>query len=342
MAVNESYVITMVLGLLVLIGLGAWFFWIHKKNPEMTFGEIMNKLILRQKISVFFVTLILINVAEAIWAASITPKGEVPINALARLLTHGTVSLVAIVCGIYVPSGVRSLIKVDKKRIPALSAALIIVLLGALGLPYLNAVLISGGLKETHHLARILHGDFTGGFIRMSYAMQATVIALISHYFFVLLDGVMIVVSDDEGLKRAVDQGIFTASSNKKIDEINKNINKKGESEKRNITDILSEEGIPYLLNRYKFNTTVELQAKINQANKIVDSLKDKEKMALAQRVAKLKSDIEEWDKYKKDNDLPEDERKAKNKKFRSSIFDLFRSSTKGGHGFGMTLPAKN
>lgn len=343
MELGQGYVMTMMLGLLMILAIGFWIFSLYKKNPEMTLGEILNKIFLRQKISVFVLTLIFINIAEAIWAASITPVGEIQINPLARIMTHGSVSLVAITCGIYLPSAIRTMLMVKGKEFAQMFVVFIGVFIGAMGLPYLNALLISGGLKETHHLAKILNGNFTVGFMHMSYAMQATVVALIAHYFFVMLDGIMILVSGDEGTLSAVNQGIFSKANKSKASDIDKKITERGEKATASTAlESLVGEGIPFLLTRYKFNTDGELSNKISQANKVIDGMPDKAKIALAQRVAKLVNDIKSFDKYKKDKNLPLEERKEKNKEFRRNIADLFRASTKGGHGLGMTLPAKN
>lgn len=342
MTVEMNYLISMILGLGLVLAIIAWIWWLKKKNPEMTLGEVFSKILLREKFTTVILSVILINVAEAIMAASISPKGEIPVSPVARMLTHFTIAFAGIFFGIWLPSTIRGLLiggTKDIKNFGKLFLVVVVVGLSALFFPYLNALLISGGLKETHLFARILHGNFTGGFIHMSYVMQATVCALLAHYCLVLADGIMILASSKKELESAANYGM--AGSNVRIDDINKKINERGEEEKAKYTaEVTKEKAIPFLLNRYRFTDKAELQGKIKQATKIIDGMDNKSQLALSQRAHALKKKIEDWDNTKGE-DLADDARQAKNKEFRESISDLFKGSTKGGVGFGMTLPTK-
>lgn len=99
MGISYSWSSWLALGLLVAFA--GWAIYLtYYKHKGMEFGKIMSMYMLKYPMSIFFLALILINMAEAGWSASITPKDETMINPVTRFLGHNINAFLSIVAGL--------------------------------------------------------------------------------------------------------------------------------------------------------------------------------------------------------------------------------------------------
>lgn len=354
-----------ILGLGIILGLIGWVIWLKYKNPDMTVGEVINVLVLHEKVSIFIFMNILVNIASALVASSIHPKGEAAVNVLARMSVHGAVSLVAIVCNIIAPvlliltmeefSAQNKKDKADRNYgRPIMMLFLTFVLgLGSVFFPMLNVFIIAGGLQEVDKLVCLWqYCNGYGGLVafeQMSYIMQAEVGAMMAHYFLAGIDSLWITISPHAATQEAIRRSVVEAakskggsdgkskSSSKSSDKtVKKNKEKKDEDDLKNL-----ENGIRYLLVRRGY-AGKDLQKKQKQAEKVLDSMSPADQNKVANAVAKLYSEIDTWDNSDIKKNSTDEERKEKNQLFEKRIYSLFEGSTADGSGFGFQLKLKN
>lgn len=345
LSVNSVFI--MLMGLAAIAGLGfAWYF-IKKKNPDMTSGDLINLLLLREKMTIFVFAMILVNIAEAIFAASIAPVGELPPNPLARMLIHATVAVSGIVCNLYFPSlMVVASEEKDKKRKRDLWLTVLFLLGGSFFFPVMNLTIIAKGLGEVDKLAwmwRIWspYGGFAA-FKQMSYAMAASVSAMFAHFFLAFLDAWFIRISPHKSMMDAARKSVgIVVDSNKSgqtkkgsptDDKINERAEKKDEESLKAFPD-----AIKYALSRYGYSGN-DLDKKIKEATTKFDSILDaKKKSEVATSFSRLVTDISTWDAGPKQTASEEDKLK-KNEEFKQRIYTLFAGKQSSGQGLGINL----
>lgn len=334
--VVNSYSMIIILSLAMVIALIWWASATMKKHPEMTFGDMMNAMLIKQKLSIFIISVILLNISEAIMAASITPLGETPINPLARLLSHSMVALVSILCGLKMPTSFKEIFN-SEKRIAVSVFIFILTVVGTFTLPYINVYLIASGLKQmqllnlytlslnplnnmpAYYQSIGLPAQFSP-LGAMQYPMVVSVAIYYVHVFLVVLDGAYIIHNKPKPKTIEVKDG-------KKSDT-----DKKPESEK-------SQDPIRKLINRYSNNNLAQdvVDSKIKQAHAIHDGLNAVNKSKLSSNIASMMNKVEQFDRDS--SNLSSDEKKEAKLKLRKEIRDFFAQSTKDGAGFGITLP---
>lgn len=311
-----------------LAAIFGWLYWIKQKNPELTFGDLFAKMLYKEKFTFFLLLTFLINFAEALFAASIHTVGEVQINPLARFLTHLSIQMMSLVASIFAAKLLQEHMERDVKEAVSRRNSRIIMLIFTLAVallfPYFNLLLISGGLRETHHLAALLSGKAgVEAWIRMSYAMQATLVSTITHYFLVTLDSAYTIYQAKEPVKNA------------SLYDVNASINNRDAANQQADLDKFSDT-IRWLLLRYSYSGR-KLEAKLLAANSAIDRMKDPEKIKLSNKCATLVRTIEKWEKDRAPSMSDEDKKKQKHK-FLQDIFNVFKDTTAGGKGFGMQL----
>lgn len=328
-----NYLISTILGVGVVVCVLVGFIWLYRKNPDKSLGEVLTLIYLRQKVTTLMLALILVNVAEAITASGITPVGEVPVNATARTLIHLCIAAAGITFGILLPSFLRiSFTAVPKDR-PKMIASTIVILICTILFPYMNVFLISGGLKESYYLWLLMTGQFMEGWYNMSYIMQASFLAFVAHIVLVVADGMFVLLSDKADLKNSALSGI--AHTLKTTSDLNKKINDKAQQ----VEEDDPVKGIRYLLKRYKFRTTAEMNDMVTKVEKVIDTMSDTDQLKLAKGVNRLVETLKTNNEAR--SSMSDDERMEANKKDRKLIYDFFKGSTINGAGLGITLPAK-
>lgn len=319
---------------MVLAGVIWMLIRLGKSNPDKRLGDLINFVFLRDKVTFNVLGMIFVNVAEAFMAASISPPGEIPINPLARFMGHLVVAIVGISLAL---SGMAALAKVklakDNRFNLWIKAITTVVL--ALMVPYLNAMLIAAGLKEINNFAHFVHGDITGAMMHSSYAMNATMIMTLMHYIFFGVDAVGILSSGDQGgLGRDILKS-FGAKAKGEGSDIDKTITDRGEKERK--SDIRSL--VTTILTAYRIQGNADRTNLIARSIEAVDKMSDRDRASLTSKLVDLDTKIANWSRDKKGK--TEDERSILNAKIYNAIYDIWKNSTNGGHGFGFKLPEK-
>lgn len=334
--VVNSYSIIIILGLAILLGAIWWGKSLVKKNPDVTFGDIVNAMFYREKVTIFLITLGCINFAEALFAASITPKGEIPVNPLARIVSHMIIAIVAITCGLMLPTIFKQVFAKENKRRGAAISILVLAVFGTFALPYMNLILIASGLKQIPIINLYMYSlnpfnsmpayyksiglsPVFSPLQALEYPMVVTVFMTFSHYFVVLLDGMFIIYNEKIDKKEGNKEG---------------NKDKDKQDNKRGTTDPISK-----LIQRY-FNGTVNKDVEkhwIDKCHDIHDKLSDSHKSNLSSEIISYVSDIEKFDIEAKSMDT--DERAEAKKALRIKIMEFVKTTPKYGKGFGLTLP---
>lgn len=336
----SDYSMVIVLGLGMLLG---FIYWIHntmKKNPNLTFGDIVNAKIVTEKVSIFILGCFLINFSEALMAASIHPVGQVPPNALARIVGHMIIAMAGITSGLSMPDLFRALISPKTKNRGGALFLFILSFVGTFGFPYANLVIISSGLKEMQLMNIFIYSlvpwnnmvDYYSSvglpatfapLEHMSYVMLTSIIMTIAHYFLVIFDGTHMIYSDKTTLNIKFDQ--------KDGKKDTKDDDKSSKKE--------SYDPIPRLIQRY-FNNTVEESVEKHWATKahsIHDTMNMSDKSRLSSSISSIIYKIKDFDK--RSGSMSSKDKSSGKIELRKEIFELFKASTNQGKGFGITLP---
>lgn len=340
--VVNSYSIIIILGLAILLGAIWWGRSLVKKNPDLTFGDVVNAMFYREKVSIFIITLFIINFAEALFAASITPKGEIPVNPLARIVSHMIIAIVAITCGLMLPAIFKQVFAKENKRRGAAISILILAIFGTFALPYMNLTLIASGLKQIPIVTLYMYSlnpfnsmpayytsiGLAPSFSplqALEYPMVVTIFMTFSHYFVVLLDGMFIIYHEREKIK----------DSDKDSDK-DKDKDKDKNKNKNNRRDV---DPITKLIDRYSngsLSKEVEKQW-VDKCHDVHDKLNGNDKSSLSSNIVSYINEIEEFES--KAGSMSKEDRADKKKEIRLKIFEFVKTSPKYGKGFGLTLP---
>jgi len=333
----DNYLTSSVIGIGAMVAFVLWMLWMQKRHPDKRPGDIINYIFLREKVSTLVLMMVFINLGEAIWAAAISPKGEVQISSVSRFFIHFSIQLMSIIGGIYTPAGIRRILKVKgKAKIPHILVTLVFFTI-AIVFPYLNTLLISIGLKETHNLSLIIYGEFNRATQTLSYAFGATVVVWFIHYFLIFADGILILANSSDDIRRAADESLGVGKDiNEKINERGERAAQREENKNKDNNAEKTKTDIEYLLKKYKFKDTDSYRNKVNAAMKVIDKLPSATQSKLATRVYKVTKEVKELNEQKKGKNI--ETRTQLNKKAVGKIYDLFVGSTTSGNGFGMRL----
>jgi len=323
----ELFAPSTLIGVAVLLGLGFWLRKLQKENPSNSLGETINHLLLNQKVTILVLSTIFINVAEAMFAASIHPPGEAAISAPARFTGHLVIAIVAITMALSAIATWSRVKKVNGPKAGTISMALTFTF-AALALPAYNLMLIGSGLKELPLVLYFFQGNMLWSMERMSYAMNASTMLTVVHYTLIIVDGITLI--QGKGLDAMVFSGL-----NADFKPINDKINEKGEKTKEGSPD----SHIAYILKAYRLPFEKESRF-IKDSIRKKDVLADKPKAKLATIVAKLYEEVKALQDDRKRTTNKEDAADINNKIY-AKIKDVWAKSHVSGDGFGVDLPKK-
>lgn len=192
--------------------------WQAKKhNPDKEVGVVINEYLYRYNISIFLVAAFILNLAEAMMAASILAVGKqtYALNFAARFAGHMSLALLSLLGALTLTKEFKSFGELFKPPFKDnfyfLGLLLRLVRIGlasafAFLLPILNALLIANGLHETPAI-RILYADYVGNNVDLtllllkynkpfdyepwdgiSYPMAATLVITMCHILIIIWD----------------------------------------------------------------------------------------------------------------------------------------------------------
>lgn len=308
-----------IMGIATLLFIGGfiWYLTSRKENEGLGAGEVINKYFVNERVFITISFVILVNLAEALTAASIQNMHEAPFNQVARFLSHLGIAIMGITCSVYTPMMFKE--AVDPKKEGGFIKWLLLttIVAGSIIFPMINVILISGALKCTPIVNAFLKTWSTVAWGLLPSIMQVTIGLTIAHIFALFLDGLFIAA------------GHSKFKGDKKEDKtLNEKITDKGEKTKH--TD-----GIKFLLMRFGYKDQ-ELNTKIAIANKTINNMSPSDQATLAKNVYDLQLSIKQFDQASGSMDADEKGRKKQQQK--QDIANLFAASTKSGKGFGMTL----
>lgn len=354
--------------LLAIAGLVLWFWRLKKKYPKMPLGEILSMVFVKDSETIFIISCILINFSEAVMAASIHPVGETPPNPIARFLSHGLISFVAISAGVTL---IRDMAKIFVKKIGATqiiarTLKVLLVTTAALGLPVVNMYLISNGLHESVPLSLFMASwnpfisdtelakalimydlppnySFWDG---LSYVMSTTVCLTGAHMLLVGIEGFNNMDSTNKVRYNKMFEGIPDEEEKEGEKDKDKGEKDKGDKDKGD-KDIMDAEkrliekvkdNLSFLLRRVGYSGEGLTQNRDTAAGKL-DKMVLQEQAKMAERLAILVNAAKTLDNQ---TDLKDDEKKKKKKEIEDKIRSLFGNSPKetdlDKRGFGITL----
>jgi hypothetical protein len=354
-------------GLLAIAALVFWMWRLRKKYPKMPMGEILSMVFVKDSETIFIFSCILINFSEAVMAASIHPAGETPPNPLARILSHGLISFVAISAGVTL---IRDMAKIFVKKIGTSQVVarlfkVILVTTAAIGLPIVNMYLIANGLNESialslfmaswnpfvsdAQLAQVLtfynlppNYSYWDG---LSYVMSTTVALTGAHMLLVGIEGFNNMDSTNKVRFNKMFEGLEDDNEKGEKDDKGKDKGDKGKDDKEK--DIMEAEkrllekvkdNLSYLLRRVGYSGEGLTQNRDTAAGKL-DKMVLQEQAKMAERIAQLVNASKTLDSQ---TDLKDEEKKKKKKEIEDKIRSLFGNSPKEAdlekRGFGITL----
>lgn len=303
--------------LLFIIGF-IWFLSTREVNKNLKVGEVINKYFVNERVFITIAFVILVNLAEALTAASIQNVHEAPFNQVARFLSHLGIAIMGITCSVYTPMMISEAFDKSKTN-PVKWALLVAIVTGSVIFPAINVILISAALKCTPIVNAFLRTWSSVAWGLLPSIMQVTIGLTIAHMYALFLDGLFIAAGHSK---------LEAAKEPKKGEELQKDISEKGEKAK--YTD-----GVKFLLMRFGY-TGQELTNKITMANKIINNMNATDQAALAKNMYDMTTSIKQFDSVSASMDAKE---KADKKGIqKTEIANLFAASVKGGKGFGMTL----
>lgn len=340
--------------LLLIMGGIAW--QMHK--TKQTLFEVVNGLFKRQNLSIIMGVIMVLNLAEALMAASLLLTSQkYSLNLFARFIGHMSISAASLACALFISDTVKSLweslLALHLGAALVRAIRLIIVFNLAWILPCFNALIISNGLHETASL-RLLGAYYFGSdkyyiyllakgnpaigpgpldiayepWDALSYPMATTLGITVIHIIFLALD--LLIVLDPLDLKKKA------AAEKEEKDE---------KDEKEPDQDKKADEDDPATANAYETSllqvlkfyglTGAVLKAKYKACQDITKGQTDSNRAGISNALHTLKVKIDAF------NAAAHDDAKAASQKAEivSDIKKTFESSPANGLGFGMSLP---
>lgn len=193
------------LALLLIIGFGYFLYNEQKKLPHLTIGDIINAILIKQRVGIYIFTIAAISIGEALTAATITPVDQVEINAIARVIQHMSISFMGFLPAISLPIYIER-IKSSKTTSQKISSVLIMLLgLACIVIfPAYNLFLAANAVKQvdiltlclqktfgvidTEYLLAIGKPEGYSPFQELQYVLAACLITFYVHILVVILD----------------------------------------------------------------------------------------------------------------------------------------------------------
>jgi len=367
---NENTAV--LIGSLVIFGIiGFWFYQLHKKIKKsgLTLTEYINDVLLAQHMSFVLFVLVVLNISEAVYAASI-PETEKYLNPVARFFAHGGIQLVSIIMMVSLPQQIAELIddskfifsKSKKTRNDAnrwmiwVSQLFIITLVAvtSISIPIINFYVIAAGLDERQVALWALqelagyrleesyiyyglskdYNPFLGephtGNMALSYPMWAGMVLVYVHLALGLLDGV---VALKRKLKRPYEEGLGTTETASERVGSRTPTQRELEKIKRN-----PEEALEYLIQKVGGpRNTKNIDQKIEDYLDIFEDLDRREKNSISNKMGQLVASWQQLDEDESAKKFSERIIKRRDQELTKQTLEFFRKSPKAG-GFGRPL----
>lgn len=368
---SNQFILTIIF-LVLFLALGGGLWYMKRKYPEETLGEIISIIFQREIWTIQIATMFIIGLAEAGMAASFHITGQAETNPLIRFISHLTIAIVYTAGQLSVaPAAVRMFSAFKEKsymkaffHVCGFFTTLII----ALGLPVANLALIANGIGETDKLQIfwyyiISNHDEFQAFLQMaglpenykpfgsiSYVLAtSSVLTLIVHPILGLSDSILTITHG--GLRSSK----LLANPVIKEKELSKDEKKKKTEEvkeaQKDVKDVLEEKkkasddfmgNIEFLLTRLGYDKgrhATAFNEQLRKVKTVMDGVKEeKTKGVYAEKIAKFRSSYVEMDKNKNTS-------KEAYHKLDMEVFNMFQMSPKHG-GYGVSLkkpvPPKN
>lgn len=355
-----------------VIGLG-WNQARKIRKSGLTLTEYINDVLLAQHMGFVLIVLFLLNISEAVYAASI-PETEKYLNPVARFFAHFGIQFVSILMMITLPQSIVELIDdakflfskqkkdiEDLNRWFILTAQMFIVILVAVtsaGIPVLNFFVIAAGLDELqvslwafqeilgfrleeeyiyNGLSKDYNpflGDPKTGENSLSYPMWAGIVLLVVHIALSLLDGT---VALKRKLKIPYEKGTGTN------EDANTRLNNRAPSQqeidsiKRDPNDALE-----YLIQKAGNSRDIRnIDRKVEDYFEIYEGLDRSDKANVANQLATLTAKWRQLEKDEEGKKFPDRILKKRSEELKRQTLEFFRKSPKVG-GFGRALSNRN
>lgn len=134
--------------------LGGYFYYLKKRYPELTIGETVTMLTVKDSETLFILIIMVLNFAEAMMAASIHPQNQDAPNPIARFLAHTIIQVISAIGGIIIWRDALMLFQpgtLATKIVRFFKVCMAFVMLVII--PIINLFVIANGLLETTQLS---------------------------------------------------------------------------------------------------------------------------------------------------------------------------------------------
>jgi len=351
------------LGLSTLAALIGGIWWRMHLTGESLF-DVVNGLFKRQKLSIIMAVIIILNLAEAMMAASLVLSSQkYSLNLVARFIGHISISAASLACALLIGDTMKHLIQAIKGLnfgATLLRLFRLTIVVGfAFLLPVFNAAIISNGLHETascrlwlasinpfssqgYYMYLLAKGNPAIGpgpltiqyepWDSLSYPMVTTLGITIIHIVFLLLD--LTFVSDMHDASKASNEKEEAKGEKEEAKTGAKGEEGEGEKDTEVKTSNAFEEGLVKVMKFYGLSGD-QLKTKYAACQKIIVAQSPGNSSGIADRVHSTLVLIEAFEKANYDAAKAATERN----KILEAIKKMFEASPANGLGFGISLP---
>lgn len=354
----------------------AWAYYATKRENK-PFGEVWNVMVVHQVESFLVVVTLMLFLAEAVLAATVHPPGEFPPPAIARFLSHFTISLAGMAANITLMKQFARIFEKDIDRVSLVARILLVFSLGmlAVGVPIMNGLFIAAGMGEDLKFYLFLQDFFNpfcsdseladmvikyGGnpseyrtYGAMPYALKVNVGLMYVHIFIAIIAGLFNLASQDRRklvfsnpYQKKEEGGGKEKKGDNKSDEEKREERRKRDEEYKGMPGEerhreMAEENLLYLLRRMRYEPGKQLDRLLDDATEALYAMRKHEhRIKMAARIASLRSECETFDSQKKSMSNADKDSGAE--KLRKKIRKLFESSPSESRvenqGLGVTL----
>lgn len=273
MATIDGLTLTLVsLGFLILLGF--YFWYLKKRYPELTIGETITMLTVKDSETLFIVIIMFLNFAEAMMAASIHPQNQDAPNPIARFMAHTIIQVISAIGGIIIWRDALMLFQpgtLATKIVRFFKVFIAFIMLAII--PIINLFVIANGLLETTQLMLFfksfiysdteidaIAGDFGlpvpySPWANLSYIMTASNAVTFVHLLVIGYEGLAVVDPSNAKRREEIIREIKSKREEKedKKKEGSTKEDKKKEAEAKKEEDISKlEDNVAWFLNRIK------------------------------------------------------------------------------------------
>lgn len=360
------------LGLGTLALLVIWLYFEKKRHPNLEPGKIIMLYLTKYNISVFMGLCIIMNLAEAMMAASlISGKEQFALSYLARYLGHLSLSAMSVLGALTIFKEVkiwRSTFTGGFKgfslwKLFVRSARIVISAGAAFLLPMINMFIIASGLGETAHLKILLASfyfwDFDGSSYMyqlakngytidfepwdvLSYPMVATVAVTISHMIAIVWEGLTMTDIDDPVFIDAfkIHQAPAPASAPNGNPAPNAGGTPPTPAPNPSAPSPQNpyEEAMVDILKFYGLDDN-QVKGRLDQARNALNSQDDATRIAIGSLFAGLQRELQSFTEAVQNGSLTGQAKADRETQIKKKISDTFAGSIRNKKGLGISLP---